>query len=136
MFDAPEPGGWFFLNVGSGGILVDTRDSAGGNYDIGISDPVVTDDEWHHLGFAIDRERHIATLYIDGESTLVLAKPETDGLFGVPPPASRFAIGSQLPEPSLSLAGIVDEVWIFRRAVGAAEAAALFEGPHIASGAR
>ncbi|MBS0263406.1 MAG: hypothetical protein JSS02_15800 [Planctomycetes bacterium] len=71
------------------------------------SDVVVTDGQWHHLGFVYEAKK--ARLFVDGKQVAEVALESR----GNPPQAGNLAIGS-LATRELGCAGMIDEVRISR----------------------
>ena len=111
-----------------GGTLIGTNPSDGklmtgfsGMYfgDL-VSGTVVTDDQWHHVGFVYDLDSLHRRLYVDGaqvaeDATVVSGMPSDDGLY--------IGVSKDLDATSF-FSGMIDDVRIYDVALTAEEIAA------------
>jgi len=126
--------GWVWLSVGTSGAMLDARDSADVDRDIAPSDSGVSDDRWHHIGFVFDQDGDVGRFYVDGVQVEETSFAGLDGSFSRASEPEPMAVAAQsVGNEGLSLDGTLDEIWIFRRAVGDDEVQALFEGPALAA---
>lgn len=65
--------------------------------------PILTDDQWHHVSFALTTSLHLAVLSIDGVSALLdNLQGDDTGPFQIPVQGNRWMIGAALgPRPIL-----------------------------------
>jgi hypothetical protein len=86
-----------------------------------VSETVITDGQWHHVGFVYDTDTFHRRLYVDGaqvaeDATAVSGMPSDDGLY----------IGASKDLDSTSFfSGLIDDVRIYNSALSTEEIAAL-----------
>jgi len=86
-----------------------------------VSESVVTDGQWHHIGFVYDIDTFHRQLYVDGvsvteDATVVSGMPSDGGLY----------IGASKDlEAGTFFSGMIDDVRIYNQALSAEEIAAL-----------
>lgn len=105
---------WF--NFGAGTPRVELQDIAGRYSNVGASAASVADGGWHHLGFAVDRDRRRLDFFIDGER--VSGVPlGTLAEVGTQPSRTGFAAGGQPQNSAAGLRAEIDEVRLYDRAL-------------------
>lgn len=127
-FNNPGPGGYLWLNFGNGVPWLEVRDSTDILWIVDSSGVDIADDQWHHVGFVIDRDSDRVGIYVDGilrgSRAVVLG-----GVFGDSTTTQNFRIGSHIPTAMLSLNGAVDEARVYNRALSDAEIQLLYQEP-------
>jgi hypothetical protein len=122
-----------FLNFGAGRPCIEALDDASVYWNVCVdgSAPSIADGEWHHVAMVIERDvlpAYLAHLYVDATETRS-AFVQDAGAFGDATSPANFRIGGQNAIPSLALAGSIDEVRVYRRALSQAEVGELARGP-------
>ncbi len=90
------------------------------------SGAIVEDNEWHTVGFTWDPGTGDLTFYLDGTAVSTVSAPGTISNVDAP-----FSIGRMVIEEgdvTFPFNGIIDEVWLFSRALGDSEAKGLYTG--------
>ncbi len=126
---------YFYLNFGNGRPFVEARDSTASsvNWGTGQSNTNISG-KWAHVAAVIDREAGRIFLYINGKLERQSSPVSSTGIFGDnTTPANNFRIGYQTASATLSLDGIIDDVYIYRSALNLAQINHLYEeGSHLA----
>lgn len=132
--DQGNRGYYFFIYDGNPALLLADAGAAPGYTVFCCSGPFVTPGEWHHVAVTVDRDQpNGVTFYVDGVPSASTYDPTVrpgslanDGRLLIGRSHWDFAPGT----PPHFFDGRIDEVEIFRRALGASEIAALYEaGP-------
>jgi hypothetical protein len=111
--------GCFLMVVNQGPVRVHHWTAAGGNVHDGTTP--VNDGRWHHIAQVVDRQS--IKLYVDGKLDLSAAL-QGELVIGSAP----LCLGSRSPDDrSWSYRGLLDEVCVFDRALGASELEGLYE---------
>lgn len=107
---------YFYLNFGNGKPYIEARDSAAAAMNWSTS-PSITDisGKWAHVAAVIDRTQERCYLYINGKLERQSGVVVSAGTFGDSSvSAGNFRIGYQTNSATLSLDGIVDDVYIYK----------------------
>jgi hypothetical protein len=88
-----------------------------------VSETVITDGQWHHVGLVYDLDSLHRRLYVDGaqiaeDATVVSGVPSDDGLF--------IGVSKNL-ETGTFFSGLIDDVRIYNQVLSAEEIAALVQ---------
>lgn len=128
-----QDGSAWFVNLGAGAPGLESIDADGTTMSGGSRNVDVVDGQWHHVGFAIDKDAGEVRIYVDGRSfSSELEAPV--GRFGAAGDSQSLLVGGQNGTAGVHLIGDVDEVWIFSRALADADVELLYEGPAVAVG--
>ena len=118
---------YVWLNFGNGTPYLEAKDSALQWWTVHASTDVkIADNQWHFVGFVIDRAAGQSRIYIDG----VLKGSQnvtSNGIFGDSTATNPFMIGSQTSASSVSLNGVLDEVRLYNHALSDADVQALYQ---------
>jgi hypothetical protein len=76
-----------------------------------ISETVVTDGQWHHVGFVYDMNSLHRLLYVDG----VLASEDTTVVSGMPSDGGLYLGASKDLEAGTFFSGMIDDVRIYNQ---------------------
>lgn len=126
---------YIFLNFGNGNPFTEFRDSLSNAWDVSAADVNIGDEAWHHIGFVLDRNTSVITIFVDGVAED--SRPiDSLGVFGDPSAQDEFLIGAQNGNPATAMKGDIDEVWIYTRALTDEEMATLYQGPRLAPAPR
>ncbi len=110
-----NPVGVVWLSAtGSNGTLMTELRGSGRDGSALVSSEVITDDNWHHIGFAWDGSYR--TLYVDGAEVAKDIKPRR-WLIGVSG-GLQFGVGQAL-EVAGFLSGLIDDIRIYNKALTA-----------------
>jgi len=86
-----------------------------------VSETVITDGQWHHVGFVYDMDTFHRRLYVDGAQ---VAKDAT-AVSGMPSDRGLYIGASKDLDPSSFFTGLIDDVRIYDVALTAEQIAAL-----------
>jgi len=86
-----------------------------------VSETVITDGQWHHVGLVYDMDSLHRLLYVDG----VLASEDTSVVSGMPSDGGLYIGASKDLEAGSFFSGFIDDVRIYNQALTAEEIAAL-----------
>jgi len=85
------------------------------------SELVITDVQWHHVGFVYDMDTLHRRLYVDG----ILVAEDTSAIAGVPSDDGLYIGASKDLSAGTLFSGFIDDVRIYNQALSAEEIAAL-----------
>jgi hypothetical protein len=121
-----QPATYIWLNFGPGRPTFEGRDSTDTFWDTPANvAPPIGDDNWHHVGFVVDRAKGRVDLFVDGTEA-ASQQTNSNGTFGSRSTEYDASLGSQYNGP-FGLKGEIDEVRIYDRALSPAEVRALFD---------
>ncbi len=126
--------GYCFLNFNMGSPALECQ-SAKAYWGSGLSVSPIADGAWHHVAIVIDKGASQTRLFIDGaegtrgEPYYKDAGPDASDEFGAPSSEYLFTIGSQSTTVAIRFGGVIDEFWLFARALQDSELAALARRP-------
>ena len=86
-----------------------------------VSDSVITDFQWHHVGFVYDMDSLQRQLYVDGN---LVAEDDT-AVSGAPSNGGLYIGASKDLEAGTFFSGMIDDIRIYNQALSAEEIAAL-----------
>jgi hypothetical protein len=85
------------------------------------SESVITDLQWHHVGFVYDTDTFHRRLYVDG----ILASEDTSAVSGAPSEGGLYIGASKDLDTTSFFSGMIDDVRIYKQALTTEEIAAL-----------
>lgn len=119
--------GYIWLDFGGGTPYLEAKDSDLQLWTVRASTAIkIADNEWHHVGFVINRALGQSAIYIDGVLQGSRSVAST-GIFGNTSATNPFDIGSQGNSSYESLNGALDEVRLYDRALSASDVVALYQ---------
>ena len=86
-----------------------------------VSETVITDFQWHYVGFVYDMDTFHRLLYVDG----VLVAEDENAVYGMPSDGGLHIGASKDLEAGTFFSGLIDDVRIYNQALSAEEIAAL-----------
>ena len=86
-----------------------------------LSEAVITDDQWHHVGLVYDLEGLRRYLYVDGAQVA----GDTDPVGGVGSNGGLYFGAGQMLEPGSLFSGLIDDIGIYDEVLSAEEVAEL-----------
>jgi hypothetical protein len=125
-----EPGEVIISQVGDSGEILLGIDASEGKlmtgfcdvyFDPLVSDKVITDDQWHHVGLVYDLDVFHRLLYVDG----TLVAEDISGVAGVSSDGGLHIGASKDLEGGSFFSGLIDDVRIYRRVLSQQEISAL-----------
>jgi len=120
--------GYFFLNFGNGRPYIEARDSASASANWYSHASTDISGKWAHVVAVIDREQGRAFVYINGKLEGRSNVVSSTGVFGdSSETASNFRVGHQTASATLSLDGIIDDVYIYKSALNVARIEQLYK---------
>jgi N-acetylneuraminic acid mutarotase len=111
-------GTWLGTNPSDGKLMTGFSDI---NFGALESESVVTDIQWHHVGFVYDMDSFHRRLYVDG----ILIAEDTTAVSGVPSDSGLFIGASKDLDAGTFFSGFIDDVRIYNKALTAEEIEAL-----------
>jgi len=108
---------WFGTNA-SGMLMTGFSDTYFGAL---VSESVITDLQWHHVGFVYDTDTFHRRLYVDG----VQVAEDTSAVSGMPSDGGLYIGASKDLEAGTFFSGMIDDFRIYNQALTAEEIAAL-----------
>jgi len=111
-------GTWLGTNPSDGKLMTGFSDES---FSALVSDSVINDFQWHHVGFVYDMDTFHRLLYMDG----VLVAEDTTVVSGVPSDGGLYIGASKDLDAGTFLSGMIDDVRIYNQALTAEEIAAL-----------
>ena len=127
-----EPGQVIISQVGDSGEIWLGIDSSEGKlitgfcdvyFDPLVSDTVITDGQWHHVGLVYDLTEFHRRLYVDG----ALVIEDTSGVAGVSSDGGLYIGASKDLEAGSFFSGLIDDVRIYNGVLSPEEIAALIQ---------
>ncbi len=119
---------YFFINFGNGRPYIEARDCGGAYWSTGTSSSTTDiSGKWAHVAAVIDREEGRSSLYINGKLERQSSVVSSSGTFGDSPAPSTFIIGYQTSSATLSLNGLIDDVYIYKSALNLSQINSLYE---------
>jgi hypothetical protein len=88
-----------------------------------VSETVITDLQWHHVGFVYDTDTFHRRLYVDG----VLVAEDTTVVSGASSGGGLYIGASKDFDTGAFFSGMIDDVRIYNQALTAEEIAALVQ---------
>lgn len=114
--DFNNSGGYFWLNFGNGRPYIEATDSTSTLW----STPLPTKNisgKWAHIAAVVDRAKGASYVYINGKKETQRTSVSSAGVFGGSASTNTFRIGYQTSSASLSLGGVIDDVYIYNSAL-------------------
>jgi len=110
-------GTWLGTNP-SGNLMTGFSDMDFGSL---ISETVITDVQWHHVGFVYDTDTLHRRLYVDG----ILVAEDTSAIAGVPSDDGLYIGASKDLSAGTLFSGFIDDIRIYNQALSTEEITAL-----------
>ncbi len=123
VFGFEGPGAYLWLNFNMGHPLVEGQTASAYWGASPVSTRSIADDLWHHVAVVVDRSVPQILLFVDGAeaSRGGSSDPDASDAFGDPATEYGFVVGSQSAAYELRFGGSIDDVWVYARALKAAE---------------
>jgi len=109
---------WLGIDPTGGTLMTGFSDQYFGTLE---SESVITDMQWHHVGFVYDMDTLHRRLYVDG----VLVAEDTSAVSGVPSDSGLNIGASKDLDPTSLFSGFIDDVRIYNQALTTEEIAVL-----------
>ena len=109
---------WLGIDPTEGTLMTGFSDQYFGSLE---SESVITDMQWHHVGFVYDMDSLHRRLYVDG----VLVAEDTSAVSGVPSDSGLNIGASKDLDPTSLFSGFIDDVRMYNQALSAEEIATL-----------
>ncbi|MCP4256533.1 MAG: hypothetical protein GY774_03290 [Planctomycetes bacterium] len=111
---------WLGVDASSGTLMTGFSEMYFGAL---VSETVVTDGQWHHVGFVYDTDTFHRRLYVDG----VLVAEDTTVVAGVPSDSGLYIGASKDLDAGTFFSGLIDDVRIYNIALSEEEIGALMQ---------
>jgi hypothetical protein len=109
---------WLGINSSEGTLMTGFSDV---NFGALESESVITDIQWHHVGFVYDTDTFYRRLYVDG----ILVVQDTSAVSGAPSEGGVYIGASKDLDSTSFFSGMIDDVRIYKQALTTEEIAAL-----------
>lgn len=116
---------YFYLNFGNGRPYIEAKDSLNTVWSTGQTATNIAG-KWAHVAMVVDREKGIASIYINGKLEKQSNSISSTGVFGDSASAGFFQIGYQTTSATLSLNGVIDDVYIYKSSLSLASIKQLY----------
>jgi hypothetical protein len=111
--------GGTWLGIDSSGKLMTGLSES--NFGALVSETIITDIQWHHVGFVYDMDTFHRQLYVDG----VLVAEDATVVSGGPSDGGLFIGASKELDTAILFSGFIDDVRIYKQVLSEKEIAAL-----------
>jgi len=111
-------GTWLGFNPSNGTLMTGFSDMYFGEL---ASETVITDNQWHHVGFVYDLDSLHRRLYVDG----IIVAEDTTVVSGVPSDGGLHIGAGKDLDASTFFSGLIDDVRVYKVALSAEEIATL-----------